>query len=132
MSVDFDQFVLDNQGLLLGIGWRHYLLDGQKGLMSVLLSGQENMYDSFITQYFTEKEQVSEIIEDVDFAWNLVEEYDPKSQCVIVFIFPDDNSLLTKLKATEHSCADCYELHHDTIESLFSQEEEEEEPVEML
>ena len=132
MSVDFDQFVLDNQELLLGVAWRHYLVDGKKGLMSVILAGQENAYDSFVTQYFTEKALLSEVLEvEVDFAWKLVEEYDPKTQCVINFVFPEDNNLLTKLKATENPAADCYELYHETIESLFAPEPEEEPELEM-
>lgn len=132
MSVDFDQFVLDNQELLLGVAWRHYLVDGKKGLMSVILGGQDKAYDSFVTQYFTEKALLSEVLEaEVDFAWKLVEESDPKTQCVINFVFPDDNNLLTKLKATENSAADCYELYQETIESLFAPEKEEEPELEM-
>lgn len=130
MSVDFDQFVLDNQELLLGIGWRHYLTGGQKGMMSVILTGQKDTYESFVTQYLTEKEHLTEVLEeDADFAWNLIGESDPKTQCVINFIFPDELNLLTKLKASQHSPADCYELHHETIESLFPKPEAEREAV---
>lgn len=129
MAVDFEQFVLDNQELLLGIAWRHYLIEGKKGLMSVILAGQEDTYDSFVTQYLTEKALLSEVLEDnIDFAWSLIEEYDPKTQCVINFLFPDDNQLLTKLKATERLADDCYEFYYEMIESLFAPPEPETEP----